>query len=365
MTKKIAVLGGGNGAHAMAADLTLKGFEVNLCEAPQFEDRFRPTLEHRQVNLIDLEGNEKTIKIHMATTDFREALEDVDCIMMAMAASGHEYFFNSIVPDLRDGQTIVAWPGYFSSLLFSKMLRDRGIGKNITLAEAHTFPFGCRLVDQAKVKIYVVAWNILLSTLPARNREEVVQDLSGIYPVVPCPNTLAISLNDPNPIVHPIVMILNVVSVETWKDFHFYKQGITLHVNRAIKGVYEEIAKLAEALGVEAVKYPEESFWTKGGIMLVCFRAPFDKEGAAASIDGPHSLKNRFITEDVPFGLVPTALLAHEFQIPTPTIDAVIQISSLLNNTNYWELGYSLEDLGLAGLSIKEINQFLENGWQS
>ena len=36
MLKKIAVLGGGNGAHAMAADLTLKGLEVNMCEAPQF-----------------------------------------------------------------------------------------------------------------------------------------------------------------------------------------------------------------------------------------------------------------------------------------------------------------------------------------
>ena len=29
---KIAVLGGGNGAHAAAADLALRGFEVNMYE---------------------------------------------------------------------------------------------------------------------------------------------------------------------------------------------------------------------------------------------------------------------------------------------------------------------------------------------
>ena len=34
---KIAVLGGGNGAHAMSADLSLGGFEVHMCELPQFK----------------------------------------------------------------------------------------------------------------------------------------------------------------------------------------------------------------------------------------------------------------------------------------------------------------------------------------
>ena len=32
MAKKVAVLGGGNGAHAAAADLTLRGYEVHMYE---------------------------------------------------------------------------------------------------------------------------------------------------------------------------------------------------------------------------------------------------------------------------------------------------------------------------------------------
>jgi opine dehydrogenase len=315
------------------------------------------------VTLIDLEGNEIIVKLHMATTDFREALEDVDYIMMAMAATGHEYFFNAIIPYLRNGQTIVTWPGYFSALVFAKILNNKGIRKNITLAESHTFPFACRLVGQSKVKKFLEAWKILISSLPAKNSDKVVQDLKQMYPVVECRNTLATSLNDPNPIVHPLVMILNAVSVDTRNDFHFYRDGITLPVARAIKAVYNEVAKVANALGVEVLEYPEESFWTKSGIMSVYFKALFDKEAAAASIDGPHSLKSRFVTEDITFGLVPTALLASKLQIPVPVIDATIELASVLNNTNYWQVGRSLEALGLDRLSIKEMNDLLERGY--
>ncbi len=36
-SKKVAILGGGNGAHCMAADMTSRGFKVNLFEMPEFQ----------------------------------------------------------------------------------------------------------------------------------------------------------------------------------------------------------------------------------------------------------------------------------------------------------------------------------------
>lgn len=41
----IAVLGGGNGAHALAADLVNRGFEVNLYEMPKFKDNMKKVFE--------------------------------------------------------------------------------------------------------------------------------------------------------------------------------------------------------------------------------------------------------------------------------------------------------------------------------
>ena len=362
--KKIAVLGGGNGAHAMAADLTLKGFDVIMCEAPEFRDSFSTTLERQGICLIDVWGEERIVELHKATTDFEEAIKGVDYIMMAIPAIGHKRFFDSIMPYLEDGQTIVMWPGNYSALLLANMLKERGIKRDITLAECHTLPWGCRLDAPGKVRIFVDAWKLLLATFPARNKDKVVNDLKDIYPVVPSENVLATSLNNLNPIVHPAGAVLNAGWIDTLhKDFYFYKQGTTLSVARVIKAVYEEVASVASAIDIKMLDYPEEAFWSKSTIMSVYFKAPFDKEGVVTNITGPSSMRSRYITEDVPYGLVPIAQLAHKFNVNIPIIDAIIKLASVINQTDYYKQGRSLTELGIADLSKEELAEVLQEGF--
>ena len=364
MLKKIAVLGGGHGAHAMAADLTLKGFEVNICEAPEFKDSFATTLERQEICLVDIWGEERVAKLAKATTNFEQAIKGAAYIMMAIPAIGHKHFFTSIMPYLEDGQTIVMWPGNFSALLFATMLRERGIKKNITLAEGHTLPWGCRLEAPARIRIFVEATKLLVSAFPAKDTDKVINRLKDIYPVVAVENVLATSLNNLNPIVHPVGAVLNAAWIDTLQqDFYFYKYGTTLSVARAIKTVYEEVTKVASAVGTKMLEYPEESFWSKSTIMAVCFRAAFDKEGTVANISGPSSMKSRYVTEDVPYGLVPTAQLAHKLGIATPIIDAVIELASVVNQTDYRRQGRSLQELGIAALSSNKLKTVLHQGF--
>ena len=42
MKKNIAVIGAGNGGFAMAGDLTLAGYGINLFELPEFEHNILP-----------------------------------------------------------------------------------------------------------------------------------------------------------------------------------------------------------------------------------------------------------------------------------------------------------------------------------
>ena len=364
MLRKIAVLGGGNGAHAMAADLALKGLEVNMCEAPEFKESFSTTLERQEIRLIDAGGEEKAVKLGMATVDFERAIKGVDYIMMAIPAIGCKHFFTSIMPYLRDGQTIVVWPGNYSALLFANMLRERGIKKDITLAEGHTLPWGCRLEAPGRVRIFVDSWKLLLAAFPARNTGKVIDDLKHIYPVVPGENVLATSLNNLNPIVHPVGAILNAGWIDTLgRDFYFYKYGTTLSVARAIKVVYEEVARIGEAIGIKLLEYPEESFWLRSTIMSVYFKAPLDMEGTVANIAGPSSMKSRYVAEDVPHGLVPAAQLAGKFDVDVPIIDATIKLASLINQTDYYKEGRLLEELGIADLSKEELAEILQEGF--
>ncbi|MDH5695657.1 MAG: NAD/NADP octopine/nopaline dehydrogenase family protein [Dehalococcoidia bacterium] len=364
MLRKIAVLGGGNGAHAMAADLTLKGLEVNICEAPEFKENFSTTLERQEICLIDAWGEEKTVKPAMVTTDFERAIKGVDYIMIAVPAIGHKHFFTSIMPHLEDGQTIVMWPGNYSALLFTNMLGERGIKRDITLAEGHTLPWGCRLEARGTVKIFVDAWKLQVAAFPAKNTGRVINDLKDVYPVVPGENVLATSLNNLNPIVHPAGAVLNAGWVDTLgRDFYFYKLGTTLSVARAIKAVYEEVARVGEAIGIKLLEYPEETFWSKSTIMSFYFKAPFDIEGTVANISGPSSMKSRYITEDVPYGLVPTAQLAHKFKVDIPIADAIIRLASVVNQTDYYKEGRSLEELGIADMSKQELAKILQEGF--
>jgi opine dehydrogenase len=363
MKANITVLGGGHGAHAMAADLSLKGYEVNLCEAPEFEDGFRATLARQAVNLIDPWGERRSAKLRLATTDFEAALRDVEYIMMNVPAVAAKGFFERIIPYLRNGQTLIKWSGNFSALLFAKMLKEMGVEKSVTLAEGHTLPWGCRLIEPGTVQIMVWVTRLLLATFPGKNVERIFDDLRPMYPVFPCENVLATSLNNLNPIVHPIGTVMNAGWIDTVGDkFYFYRDGNTLSISRGIKGIFEEVSSVAEAAGVKMNTYPEEDFWKKSAIMSSYTRAAFDKEGCVARISGPASVKSRYITEDIPFGLVPIKKLAIQYNTSTPLIDAVIKFGSVINQTDYMREGMSLEEIGISGLSRDELIRFLNEG---
>jgi len=361
--KKVAILGGGNGAHAMAADLTLKGLEVTMCEAPEFKEAFRTTLERQSIQLVDVWGEEKEVKIHKATTDFKEAVTGAEYAMVVVSATGHERFFSAIMPYLGNGQTVICWPGNYAALFFANMLRRGRVRRKITLAESHTLPWGCRLEAPARVRIFVEAWKLLLAAFPAERTEKVVNELEGIYPVVAGENVLATSLNNLNPIVHPAGTVLNAGWIDALgEEFCLYKYGTTLSVARVIEAVYKEVKMTAEAVGAKMLEYPEESFLSKETIMSYYFKAPFDREGQVANISGPSSVKGRYITEDVPYGLVPVALLARKFGIATPTIDAVIHLASVINQTDYMKKGRTLGEMGIAQLGTRELMKMLKGG---
>ena len=59
--KKVAVLGGGNGAHAAAADLTMRGFEVHLYEDEKFAPNMKKVSNERNPNQGAAERNRQDI----------------------------------------------------------------------------------------------------------------------------------------------------------------------------------------------------------------------------------------------------------------------------------------------------------------
>jgi opine dehydrogenase len=214
------------------------------------------------------------------------------------------------------------------------------------------------------VRIFVDAWRLLLAALPSKETARVVKDLKDFYPVVAASNVLETSLNNLNPIVHPVGTVLNAGAVDSRKEgFHLYRDGTTPSIARAIKAVFEEVSQVGEAVGVKMLDYPEKTFWKKSTIMSHYFKSPFDMESTVAHISGPASMQSRYITEDIPYGLVPVAGLAFSYGVDIPIIDATICLASTINERDYYQAGRSLGELGIAGLKREELDRVLKEGF--
>jgi len=356
--RPVAVLGGGNGAQTMAADLTLAGLKVHLYEHPSFASgpRFAPVLESQTIELGGV-GRRGPARVARVTTRMEEALDGVIWINLAIPATGHEVFFEALIPHLRDGQVVVVWAGDYGSLRLAHLLKERGVKAKVLIAEANTLPYGTRLRGPGQADLLLTAPRVLLATLPGGKSAELVEALRPVYPcLVPCRNVIVAALSNPNPIVHPPGSLLNVGRIQySGGDFWMYREGITEAVARVIRRVYDETAAVAAKWGFEVEGYEDRDFRTTASIMGVAFQAPFDTIGVIASIGGPHSIADRYITEDLPFGLVPVVQFGEKLDVPTPLTRAIIDIGSAVSDTNFWETGRTLAQLGLADLSAREI----------
>ncbi len=349
--KPIAVLGGGAGAHMMAVDLTDRGHRVHLCEHPDFAATFETTLSAQAIEAVGI-GPKGTYPIHRVGTDIAAALDEAEWVNVVMPAIGHETFFQQMVSHLRDDHKVVVWAGDFGSLRLRQMLLDAGKPGGVTILETSTLPYGTRLVEPGKINLLLVAPHVVAAAVPSSRTGEAVAKLHRMFPcIAPGQHVLAAAFNNANPIVHPPGSLLNTGRIEySGGDFYMYREGITKSVARVIRQVYEESRRVARALDFDMTEYRDIDFRTTCSIMGVEFVAPFDTSGVIAGILGPCTVHDRYITEDLPFGLVPRSQLGNVAGVPTPLIDGIVSIGSIVCQEDYWQTGRTLEKLGLAGL---------------
>lgn len=356
----VAVLGGGHGGHMMAADLTSRGYPVHFYEHPRFEKTFQTTLGTGAISVEGI-GPCGSFPIHRLTTDMAEALEGVAWVHVVIPANGHELFFSEMIPHLRGGQTVVIWAGDFGSLRLRKLLGDGGNEAAVTILETSTLPYGTRLEAPGKVKLLLVAPRVLAAALPASALAPVWEEFRTMFPcMVEAKHVLEVAFNNPNPMVHPPGSLLNTGRIEySQGDFYMYREGITEAVGRVIRAIYDESRRVARALDFEMTEYREGDFKTTASIMGVEFQAPADTLGVIASVIGPTSLESRYITEDLPYGLVPRSELGRLAGVPTPVIDGIVSIGSVVCREDYWTGGRTLRSLGLERQSLDEILAFV------
>lgn len=78
-----------------------------------------------------------------------------------------------------------------------------------------------------------------------------------------------------------------------------------------------------------------------------------------ASASSPKNLKTRYLTEDIPFGLVPLASLGDLLGVSTTHVKTIIDLALLVNQTDYWKESLTIEKLDLKGFTAEQIKHLV------
>jgi opine dehydrogenase len=371
----VAVIGGGNGGHAVAANLSLAGFKVNFFELPQFADSLEKVLRTKEIQIqgISIDG---MAKLNLATTDIQQAIKDAEVIFVITPAFGHKAMAEISAPFVQDGQIIVVMPGSGGSLEFINIFKQKKVKREITFAESCTLPYGARLKGPGHVSVLINAVILPTGIFPSKKTADVISKLKQFYPmIIPAKDVLEAAINNPNPIVHPVATLLSATRIEHSKgEFYLYAEGMTPAVARAYESLNQERLSICKTLGYKLYHWDNLEFkdYNLGEteeecryrILNTSMDAAFGKDGIYAGIKmkGPEHLKDRYVTEDVPYGMVLLSTLGDLLGVPTPTHDAVIQLASVINRTDYWKTGRGMKQLGLSTLDKKGLKKFLLEG---
>lgn len=367
----IAVFGGGNGAFIHAANLSLKGFKVNLCEIKGLEKNIEDIKKSRTIKLVTKSNpgfNGGTAKLNLVTSDPSEALKDAQVVFIIVPAFAQSKFADSISDSIRDDQVIVLEPGNFGgSLEFTKILLKKGKKKLPIIMEFQCMIYSGWKDSSSSVWASGFKKDLKTAAFPASRTEEGLSVLHQIYPDLRAANNVfETGMSNPNVPFHAPMLMCNAGWCEhTSGDFKLYWDGCTKSVGRLVEAVDNERLLVGKAYGMELDSCKEILIkWyghqgAKGNTLQEIMST-----NPAYQFDAcPPTLRHRYFLEDVPFGLIPLRDLGRVAGVAVPNTNAIITIVSTLLGENLESNTRSLEQLGLKDLSIDEISRVLVEGF--
>jgi opine dehydrogenase len=362
----VAVLGGGNAAWALAADLSLRGRSVRMLEYPGRKSRLEHVARRGAVDIIR-NGVRKTAPIGTVTQDAALALAGTGLIVVATPAFAHRAFANLVAPHLRGDETILVFTAALGGLEFAAAARRLGRTHRGPIVEVENLPYTCRIAGPSDVLIHLDVPKFVAATYPAKLTPDAERELKGLVPGI----TFGRDLLDPllgnmNGVVHPPVVLLNVPVMERARGepWWIWEVGVTKSIARVIEDLDAERLAIGRAVGI-SVEPVAEMMWRSGYGPRGSIYETINGCAALRNVRGPADLNHRWFTEDIPFTLALWLDLARHCGVKTPLMESLCGLASSLLGRDVTKTGRSLADVGLAGLDAATIVAALHDGMKA
>ncbi len=351
--ERIAVMGAGPGGMAAAVALARRGFSVTLYN--RTVDRMEAAVRRGG---LEIEGDlgEEFVPLPVITTDPGEALQQAQLILIAVPAYGQTPMVAAALPFLNNDQILLLLTGSCGSLEVALQLREVGIDlvNGLLLGETVTLPQSARMVGPAKLRVKLPS-QLRTAAFPGNRTAELIERVGEVLRLLPTPNVLDPGLHNPNFLIHPAPMLLNYAAVERADGYlSIMNEGMTEGVLRCLDAVDAEKMALCRAFGLEPINIDDLYRETGSGPQV--YRVKGEPFGLRDRI------WPRYIDEDVPYGTVLFSSLGQVAGVPTPVSDGINNILSVVEEVDYWSTGRTVKTMGLAGLTMEQIQTYLETG---
>jgi len=355
---KIAILGGGHGAYAAAADLSEADHEVRLWRRDA--EALQAVTEAGSITLKDAAGA-RDVPIALATADIGTAMQGVELIVIPTPAIAQEDIARAMAPHLVDGQVVFMPPGTFGSYVMARIVKAAGNHADVAWAETGTLPYLARKHGDREVNVTIRAIRLPTGVYPACKEQEAIEVIRRAYPSVHgCGDALSGALMNAGPIIHPPLMVMNAAPLQHFERWDIHNEGTQRAVRDVTDRLDQERIAVREAFGQRSPHYPLADHYNNDQWMYGDAHKQLVKSGDwRENID---LYAHRYITEDTELGLAFLASAARFVGVDAPIAHGLLAIVGGFLGRDLRQGPRTLETLGLASLTPMQLKQRLHDG---
>ena len=348
---RIAVLGGGNGAFAAAADLTEKGHEVRWW-------RRNAQALRAAINLEDAAGI-REIRVARMCADIGEAVRGAELVILPDPAFTQADNARRLAPHLADGQVVFLAPGTFGAYAMREAMRT-----HCAVAETGTLPWLTRKHGPGTAAITARATRLPTGVYPSGRHDEAFAVVKRAFPAVePVEDALSAALMNAGPVIHPPLVLMNAGPLEHFERWDIHKEGTQPSIRRVTDALDAERIAAREALGYAPPHFPLADHYRDDGDEWMYGRRVHQK--LTDSGDWKERIvlaEHRYLREDVEMGLAFLVSVCEWAGVACPVARGLLALGSAVLGRELRKGERTLEGLGLAELSRESMRALLREG---
>jgi opine dehydrogenase len=258
-------------------------------------------------------------------------LADAEIVAVGLSASGFDEALPLIITSLTDGQHLSIFPAFHGAQKAVGMCETLPSPPDITIAEAASYPTYTVWDGEHTLHVQSVKRSLQLAVSPFERLEGEIAYYRSYFSIfTPAQSFLETSLGNINVVLHPLPILLNLAAVErNAAGFRHFIDGFSPRVGMAAEKLDAERVAVGRALGVELLPALEQLKHYYGpSDVKELYRYVNDPCGPYGEVCG-FGLDSRYITEDIPYLLLPLLELGEKAGVPMPAAGLCLRLAEI------------------------------------